>query len=50
MDKDGTKTGFDNELLSKVSEFLTIPLIASGGVGKLEHFYDGVKLVKQTLY
>ena len=46
MDKDGTKTGFDNELLRKVSEFLTIPLIASGGVGKLEHFYDGVKIGK----
>ncbi len=42
MDKDGTKTGFDNELLSKVSEFLKIPLIASGGVGRLDHFYDGV--------
>ena len=42
MDKDGTKSGFDNELLSRVSEFLKIPLIASGGVGALEHFYDGV--------
>ena len=42
MDKDGTKSGFDNELLSKVSEFLTIPVIASGGVGTLDHFYDGV--------
>tara|TARA_B100000575_G_scaffold203634_1_gene165239 strand:- start:1274 stop:2029 length:756 start_codon:yes stop_codon:yes gene_type:complete len=42
MDKDGTKSGFDNELLSKVSEFLKIPLIASGGVGKLDHFYEGV--------
>ena len=42
MDRDGTKSGFDNELLSKVSEFLKIPLIASGGVGVLEHFYDGV--------
>ena len=42
MDKDGTKSGFDNELLSKVSEFLKIPLIASGGVGNLDHFYDGV--------
>ncbi len=42
MDKDGTKSGFDTELLSKVSEFLEIPLIASGGVGKLEHFYEGV--------
>ena len=43
MDKDGTKSGFDIDLLAKVSEFLTIPLIASGGVGKLEHFYEGVK-------
>ena len=42
MDKDGTKSGFDNELLSKVSEFLKIPIIASGGVGILDHFYDGV--------
>ncbi len=42
MDKDGTKSGFDIELLNKVSEFLTIPVIASGGVGKLEHFYKGI--------
>ncbi len=42
MDKDGTKSGFDNELLSNVSKFLKIPLVASGGVGKLDHFYDGV--------
>jgi len=42
MDKDGTKSGFDNELLSKVSEFLKIPIIASGGVGTLDHFYDGI--------
>ncbi len=42
MDKDGTKSGFDNDLLNKVSSFLTVPLIASGGVGKLEHFYDGI--------
>ena len=41
MDKDGTKSGFDNELLSKVSEFIKIPVIASG-VGTLDHFYDGV--------
>ncbi len=46
MDKDGTKSGFDNELLSKVSEFLTIPLIASGGVGKLDHFFDGINIGK----
>ena len=42
MDKDGTKSGFDIELLKKVSEFLEIPLIASGGVGNLYHFYEGV--------
>ncbi len=42
MDRDGTKLGFDNELLSKVSEFLKIPVIASGGVGALDHFYEGV--------
>ena len=42
MDKDGTKSGFDNELLDKVSKFLKIPVIASGGVGALDHFYDGV--------
>jgi len=42
MDKDGTKSGFDNELLNKVSEFLKIPVIASGGVGTLDHFYDGI--------
>ena len=42
MDKDGTKSGFDLELLNRVSEFTTIPVIASGGIGKLEHFYEGV--------
>ncbi len=46
MDKDGTKSGFDTKLLSKVSNFLNIPLIASGGVGTLEHFYEGIKLGK----
>ena len=35
MDKDGTKSSFDVDLLQKVSNFLNIPLIASGGVGKL---------------
>ena len=41
MDKDGTKSGFDIDLLKRVSEFINIPIIASGGVGKLEHFYEG---------
>ncbi len=43
MDKDGTKSGFDIDLLKKVSSFIDIPVIASGGVGKLDHFYEGVK-------
>ncbi len=42
MDRDGTKLGFDIELLETVSKIINIPIIASGGVGKLEHFYDGV--------
>ena len=42
MDKDGTKSGFDLEILSQANEILNIPIIASGGVGKIEHFYEGV--------
>ena len=41
MDRDGTKLGFDIELLSKASKILDIPIIASGGVGKIDHFYEG---------
>ena len=40
MDCDGTKNGFDLELTRSISESLEIPIIASGGAGKLEHFYD----------
>ena len=46
MDRDGTKDGFDLELLKKASEHLSIPVIASGGVGELKHFKDGVILGK----
>ena len=42
MDRDGTKMGFDNDLLSNVTSAVNIPVIASGGVGTLEHFLDGV--------
>ena len=42
MDKDGTKNGFDNDLLSKVTSQINIPVIASGGVGNPEHLYDGI--------
>ena len=38
MDKDGTKDGYDVELLKKISEACSVPVIASGGAGKLEHF------------
>ena len=44
MDKDGTKNGFDNELISAVSKNVNIPVIASGGVGSLEHFLQGILL------
>jgi len=40
MDKDGTKDGYDLELTKAVSQAVSIPVIASGGAGKLEHFYD----------
>ena len=42
MDRDGTKNGFDLDLLKKSTNLLNIPVIASGGVGKLEHFKEGV--------
>ena len=44
MDKDGTKTGFDNDLLKTITSKLNIPVIASGGVGNLEHMYEGVSI------
>lgn len=40
MDADGTKAGYDLELTRAVSESVSIPVIASGGAGTLEHFYD----------
>ena len=42
MDRDGTKNGFDLELLKKSTDLLSIPVIASGGVGNLTHFEEGV--------
>ena len=42
MDRDGTKNGFDNSLCSRVSEAISIPVIASGGVGNLQHLADGI--------
>jgi len=43
MDCDGTKDGYDNELTRIVSENVSVPVIASGGAGKLEHFYDAIE-------
>lgn len=43
MDKDGTKSGYDLELLEKITSQVTIPVIASGGVGNLQDIADGIK-------
>ncbi|MDA7690980.1 imidazole glycerol phosphate synthase subunit HisF [Methylophilaceae bacterium] len=43
MDRDGTKEGFDNNLMKSISETVDIPIIASGGAGSLRHLVDGVK-------
>ena len=48
MDRDGTKAGFDLDLTEKVSESVNIPVIASGGVGTLNHFVEGVKKGKAS--
>ena len=42
MDADGTKAGYDNELNNAVTQAVNIPVIASGGAGKLEHLYDAI--------
>lgn len=46
MNKDGTKSGYDIELLKYLSGELTIPIIASGGAGKVEHFLDAFENAK----
>jgi cyclase len=42
MDRDGTKDGYDNELLSKITSMVNIPVIASGGCGTLAHLYEAI--------
>jgi cyclase len=42
MDRDGTRHGYDIELTRAVSDSVRIPVIASGGAGKLEHFYEAL--------
>ena len=44
MDRDGTKSGFDLELTRAVSDAVPVPVIASGGVGALEHLSEGIRL------
>jgi cyclase len=44
MDRDGTKSGFDLELTRAVSDAVSVPVIASGGVGTLEHLADGIQI------
>ena len=46
MDCDGTKDGYDIELTRTISEQVSIPVIASGGAGKKEHFYDALTVGK----
>lgn len=42
MDCDGTKAGYDIELTRRVADLVPVPVIASGGAGRLEHFYDAL--------
>ena len=46
MDKDGTKQGFDLELMKAINDKVNIPIIASGGVGTLEDLYEGIEIGK----
>ena len=48
MDRDGTKKGYDLDLTKKVSNLANIPVIASGGVGSLEHLHEGFKIGKAS--
>ena len=44
MDKDGTKTGYDLDLLKIITKSIQVPVIASGGAGTLEHLFEGLKI------
>ena len=44
MDRDGTKIGFDLELTRTIADAVDVPVIASGGVGTLDHLVEGVKV------
>ena len=48
MDRDGTQVGYDIDLMSKISTAVNIPIIASGGVGNLDHLVDGIEKGKAS--
>jgi cyclase len=48
MDRDGTQVGYDIDLISKISTTVNIPIIASGGVGNLDHLVDGIEKGKAS--
>tara|TARA_B100000780_G_scaffold256989_1_gene206512 strand:+ start:186 stop:941 length:756 start_codon:yes stop_codon:yes gene_type:complete len=48
MDRDGTQKGYDIKLISEIEKNVNIPIIASGGVGNLDHLYEGVKYGKAS--
>ena len=48
MDRDGTQVGYDIDLMSKISTTVNIPIIASGGVGNLDHLVDGIEKGKAS--
>ena len=48
MDRDGTQIGYDNDLIFNISSNVNVPIIASGGVGNLDHLVDGIKLGKAS--
>ena len=48
MDRDGTQVGYDINLMSQISSKVNIPIIASGGVGNLDHLVEGIKLGKAS--
>ncbi|HTP50101.1 MAG TPA: imidazole glycerol phosphate synthase subunit HisF [Anaeromyxobacteraceae bacterium] len=49
MDRDGTRAGYDLELLERVCGAVGVPVIASGGVGTLEHLYEGLRIADAAL-
>ena len=48
MDRDGTLSGYDLDLLDQVCDAVDVPVIASGGVGTLEHLYEGLTAGKAS--